>query len=398
MTRKAERRRRVLRWAASVAAGIGLAAVAVMLLPGIAGAIGAAVAVLIALAAGHRAMIAPPGVAILTYHSVSPAPGWLPWSRDIAVHPDTFARHLDTLRRMGATVMATRDLVARRAAGEPLPKRPVVLHFDDGYLDNHRHARPLLERYAMTATFFPSLDFIAPEDTIRLDGDEAGYMRWRDLRDLHRAGFEIEPHGVDHARVPISDAVVGTLDAGNWRRNAWMQWRATPGPKHDWFRLETPVAVPLGSAVPASGLALAERAWIDGAHEAPATFETRIERDLARCRETFVEQLGHPPRVFCWPENKTCSEARWIARQLGYSATTGGKGRNAADEPAEVLSRIHVDDRAIGVRWLAIEALYLRAAVRLMQGNHYWYLLLAPMHMIRRVIFALRRRFGDDFA
>jgi len=233
---------------------------------------------------------------------------------------------------------------------------------------------------------------------VRPAGDEAGYMRWSELRDLDRAGFEIEPHGVDHARVPTSDAVVGTLDAHNWRRNAWMQWRATPGPKHDWFRMETPVAVPLGSAIPASGLALAERAWIDGAREAPAMFATRIEHDLERCREAFVDHLGRVPRIFCWPENKTCAEARQIARRIGYHATTGGKGRNATHEPADVLSRIHVDDRAIGIRWLAIEGLYLRAAVRLMQGNHYWYLLLAPMHIARRMIFAVRRRFGDGFA
>ncbi len=398
MTRKAERQARVMRWAATVAAGLGAAVVIAVLLPGTLGLVAAALALLLAVVAGHGAMIAPPGVAILTYHSVSPAPGWLPWSREIAVHPRTFARHLETLRRMGAVVIATRDFVARRAAGQAVPERAVILHFDDGYLDNHRHAMPALLREGMPATFFPSLDFISPCAGVRREGSDAGYMSWSELAELRQAGFEVEPHGVDHARVPTSDRAVGTLDATNWRQHAWLQWAATPGPKHDWFQMATPAAVPLGSAIPSSGLALAERAWRGGVQEDLGALTGRIERDLAACRAAFVERFGDAPTIFCWPENKLHPDGRRIARLLGYQATTGGKGRNSADEPAEVLSRIHVDDRALGVRWLPAEALYLRASVRLMQGNHYWYLLLAPMHAVRKIVFRLRRRFGDNFA
>lgn len=398
MTRRAERRAAVRRWAAIQAVGWGIGAAGFVMAPAPWGVAILAVAIGAALLLGHRHMVAAPGVAILTYHSVSPAPGWLPWSRDIAVHPQTFAGHLATLARMGARVMATRELVARRAAGVPVPPRAVVLHFDDGYLDNHRFAAPLLREYGVTATFFPSLDFIEPGNMVRHDGDVAGYMRWSELSELAAAGFEVEPHGVNHARVPVSDRAVGVLDAGNWRQHAWMQWAATPGPKHDWHRAATPEAVPLGSPIPQSGLALAVRAWRDGARESEGDLADRITRDLTACRAAFEAQLGITPRLFCWPENKTCPEARAIARSLGYRATTGGAGRNAAGEPADVLSRVHVDDRALGFRWGPAEALYLRATVRAMQGQLYWYLLLAPMHALRRAVFALRVRLGSDFA
>ena len=52
-------------------------------------------------------------------------------------------------------------------------------------------------------------------------------------------------------------------------------------------------------------------------------------------------------------------------------------------------------DRAVGIRCLPIEALHLRAAVRLAQGNHYWYLLIAPMNLLRRFVMAVRGRIGD---
>lgn len=397
MSRKADRKRRVLAWAALTLAGVlgALAALTYMAPP--LGWVAAVGSLLCGLVLGHRQMIAPPGVAILTYHSVSPAPGWLPWSREIAVDPDTFARHLETLARMDVRVIGTRALIARAGAGAPPPARAVVLHFDDGYRDNHLFAAPLLRRHGMPATFFPSLDFIEPDETARREG-VTGYMNWAELAALEADPlFEVEPHGVNHARVPVSDKVIGRLDPANWRAHAWMQWAAMPGPKHAWYVDAAPPAVPLGSAIPASGLALAERAWRDGARESVEAFESRIHCDLAACRVAFEQRLGVQPTIFCWPENKVGSEGRRIARALGYRATTAGKGRNAPGEPAEVLSRIHIGDRAIGFRCLPLEALYLRASVRLMQGNHYWYLIVAPMTVLRRVGFAVRQLMGNQF-
>ena len=398
MTRKAERRARVLRWLATLAAGMVAAAAGLILLPGTGGTAFALVAVAGAAAIGHRWMIAPPGVAILTYHSVSPTPDWLPWSREISVHPDTFARHLRTLAAMRVTVLGSRTLVARRRAGLDVPAGSVALHFDDGYLDNHRYAAPLLRAHGFAATFFPSLDFIEPGETVRTHGACEGYMRWAELAELEaEPSFEVEPHGVAHARVPVSDAVVGTLDTTNWRRNAWLQWDATPGPKHDWFRMAVPAAVPLGSAIPASGLALAERAWRSRRRESETELAERIEADLTACRTAFGERLGIAPQIFCWPENKRCAQGQAIASALGYLATTGGKGRNTAQEPADTLSRIHIGDRVLGFRWLSAEALHLRASVRLMHGNHYWYLVVAPMNAMRRVVFAVRSALGQNF-
>lgn len=387
MTRRQERRARLVRWAACVVAG-GVAGVLI-------GGAWGLVPVLIGVAIGHRAMIAQPGVAVLTYHSVSPDARWLPWSREITVHPDTLATHLAVLERIGATVIGTREWARRRAEGEAMPPRAVVLHFDDGYRDNHVHAAPLLRAAGITATVFASLDFVDPAGGVRDDGVDHGYMTWDELADLEAQGIEVEPHGVAHARVPVSDAAEDVLTAANWRHHAWLQWDAMPGSKHDWYVRETPVAVPLGTAVPRSGLALAERAWRDGARETPEMLSRRIEEDLAACQVAFAARLGRMPQLFCWPENVVREEGRAIARRLGYQATTAGRGRNTADEPADVISRVHVGDRAIGVRWQPAEALAFRAQVRLMQGNFYWYLVLAPMNALRRVVFALRR---DAFA
>ncbi len=244
MTRRQERRRRLRDWALIVAAGVLLALVAHR-----AARFGDALAlvpVAVALSIAHRRMIAEPGVPILTYHSVGPDPAWLPWSREISVHPSTFERHLATLAAMRCTVIDTAELVALRRAGRAPPADAVALHFDDGYLDNWLHAAPALARHAMPATFFASLDFVAPDAPVRRPGDaDQGYMSWAELAALDRDPlFAVEPHGVDHGRVAVSERIVDRLTPANWRRLAWVQWAATPGPKHDWFRMPAPIAVP----------------------------------------------------------------------------------------------------------------------------------------------------------
>ena len=46
------------------------------------------------------------------------------------------------------------DLMDAIRDGSPLPPRPVLLTFDDGYEDNIRYALPVLKKYRFTATCF----------------------------------------------------------------------------------------------------------------------------------------------------------------------------------------------------------------------------------------------------
>jgi len=82
------------------------------------------------------------GVPVMVYHAVAPNPGWLPWADNTAIRPAVFAAHMAHLAKSGWQVIASRDLIAAQA-GAPLPKRAVVLHFDDAYLDFWTRQRAL---------------------------------------------------------------------------------------------------------------------------------------------------------------------------------------------------------------------------------------------------------------
>ena len=117
---------------------------------------------------------------------------------------DEFARLLDDLTERGY-----RTFTLAEAAERKLPRRSVVLTFDDGCRCFRDHAFPELAKRSMTATLFAvsgalggtnEWDHAAGEREEELLGAE-------DLRRLSAAGIEIGSHGRHHRdlSLPLSD-------------------------------------------------------------------------------------------------------------------------------------------------------------------------------------------------
>ena len=88
-------------------------------------------------------------VIILFYHRVFDAHSD---PQLLCVKPKHFTEHLEHIRRH-YRVMSLSELGDALKEGQ-LPKRAIVITFDDGYVDNLLNAKPLLERYEMPATVF----------------------------------------------------------------------------------------------------------------------------------------------------------------------------------------------------------------------------------------------------
>ena len=110
--------------------------------------------------------------------------------RDLSVSPDGFERYLIWLRQDGFSSISLHELVLHLTMGYSLPEKPVVITFDDGYVDNYANAFPLLLRYGFSATFFLITGF--------LDGGSAEYVSWDQVVEMHRAGMEFGAHSYDH--------------------------------------------------------------------------------------------------------------------------------------------------------------------------------------------------------
>jgi len=87
-------------------------------------------------------------VPVLMYHSVTEDPSDL---NDATLMADTLRSHLEALREAGYESVSYGDLVRYVQNGVPLPEKPVVITFDDGYANNLTLAAPMLEEYGFSA-------------------------------------------------------------------------------------------------------------------------------------------------------------------------------------------------------------------------------------------------------
>ena len=103
------------------------------------------------LRSGARRLVGRPSTdtLVLLYHRIA-SPSVDPWR--LSVSPAHFAEHLAVIKRMGRA-MPLRELATALRSGRRL-RDAIVVTFDDGYADNLRAARPILDRHDVPATVF----------------------------------------------------------------------------------------------------------------------------------------------------------------------------------------------------------------------------------------------------
>lgn len=317
------------------------------------------------------------GFPILVYHSVTDQPDWLPWAKNISVRKEVFLRHMQSLASNGWQPMSSWEAAEARNLGKNLPKNTVILHFDDGYLDNLLHACPILNEFNYPATIFVSTDFIDPSTDIRNPTnttDTRGYLNATELREIDSNPlFEIAAHGTNHARLIVTKDSQDKVTEANWTDHLELLWGLIQGSKSRWFEQDLGFEF-AGEKVGTSQSALVTRMTdSDGKQEDAKTYERRVTSMFSACRSELETILGKKIRHFCWPFDERSDRAQEIAESVGFELFTGGRGENRGADSWNVQSRTHINDFAAGPAPVWVETLVFRAKLGLATGNLLWW-------------------------
>lgn len=127
-----------------------------------------------------------PKILVLNYHQVADKTAYL------AVPPDDFDAQMKFLVDSGCITITPDELYAGLNGEIELPPKPVLITFDDGYLDNYTNAFPILKKYGLHATIFviPSFTGVYPN-----------YMNWEQLKEMEANGITIESHTLTHPKL-----------------------------------------------------------------------------------------------------------------------------------------------------------------------------------------------------
>ncbi|WP_422661218.1 polysaccharide deacetylase family protein [Paenibacillus sp. EC2-1] len=112
-------------------------------------------------------------IPILMYHSVSINP-----STTLSVPPKVFYKQKEHLKNSGFHTITFKDLMSWKMS-QQLPDKPILITFDDGYLDNYTVAYPILKKLQMKATIFATSDFIGSPN----------HLTWSQTNEMERSGL-----------------------------------------------------------------------------------------------------------------------------------------------------------------------------------------------------------------
>lgn len=126
-------------------------------------------------------------VPVMMYHDILPEKKVF-----FDVTPEELERHLELIRQKGLTPISMDQLVSHLRTGLPLPEKPIMLSFDDGYAGHYRYAYPLLKKYN-----YPALFAIYTDKIDKQVGRPA--MNWEQLRVMAADPLvTISSHSVTH--------------------------------------------------------------------------------------------------------------------------------------------------------------------------------------------------------
>ena len=146
-----------------------------------------------------------PSLSVLLYHKIN----------DLADNPGSvpvslFRQHIESLDPLGYQPVGLGDVLRYVGAGAPLPRKPVLITFDDGYADNLLNAAPILHRLGYPSVLFVPVGCIGIDR--RLPHDQGlvaanPLLDWDGVDVAEGLGMRVESHGIDH--VPLASLTDG---------------------------------------------------------------------------------------------------------------------------------------------------------------------------------------------
>lgn len=205
------------------------------------------------------------------------------------ISPDRLDQDLRYLCENGYHTIFLSELVRYVEKGEPLPEKPILLTFDDGYYNNYRYAFPLLKKYQCKAVISP---IAKATDNAEQDAYRSGpyaQCRWSELEEMCRSDLvELQNHTYDLHH--IQNGVQGAA-----RRQ----------------------------------------------HESDEAYETRLTEDLQKANLRIQEVTGTVPLALTLPFGAGGDDARSVAQKMGFVAVMDCEEKHNEITDRESLFHLH---------------------------------------------------------
>jgi len=304
----------------------------------------------------------------------------------ITISPENFESQIKYLKGSGYTPLFLSEMFSHLKNRKPAPAKPILITFDDGFLDNWVFAYPILKKYAFKATVFVITSRIGESSHVRPNFEDAvkgrvsqdeipdippheetkknnvfskgplpDYINWKEAHAMEKSGLiDIQSHSHTHAAYFDGDKVVSFNDGSSLKLGL-----ATGGD----LRLGIPVYHMAPSLVarryfddtslrdhlaqfvfgkggvsfmksPGFKKAISEelgnfkktKGKPAGRFEMKEEQGERIREELRVSKNIIEEKLEKECRYICWPWGSVDKLAVKLAKEEGYEGGVGMRG------------------------------------------------------------------------
>jgi peptidoglycan/xylan/chitin deacetylase (PgdA/CDA1 family) len=317
------------------------------------------------------------GIPVIMYHSVGPMNTDWTWN-DLITPVEVFEGQIRVLSQKGFNAITLRELYNHMKYYAELLPNPVVLTFDDGYLDNWVYAYPILKKYHMKGTIYVNPEFVDPASEPRMnlvdvwkgrcgkkDLFSEGFLSWEEMRIMEADRvMDIQSHSMTHTWYFCGDEIVDFHHPGS-NKYPWLFWNAFPEEKSSYLKDNQELYVPYGTPIYKHGRSLGIRRYFEdryltdylvdyvkrqsndffkdsdwkdklflqvelyksknglkGRYETEEEQRERFRYELIESRKLIEEILQKRVEFLCWAGGAFNDKALRIAEEAGYLSST----------------------------------------------------------------------------
>jgi len=127
-------------------------------------------------------------IPVLVYHKIENSTNDL-----IIVSPEQFQEQMEYLYKNEFNTITLQNYADWRNGSFRMPKKAIILVFDDGFSSVYNTAKPIMNKYGFNGSV-PVVTRYAS-----FTENNSGYMNWNQINDLDNNGWSIESHGITHS-------------------------------------------------------------------------------------------------------------------------------------------------------------------------------------------------------
>lgn len=220
---------------------------------------------------------------ILMYHSVLKDQSR---TNKYTITPTRLRQDFDLIRDHGYTAITMTELINYVHNDAPLPEKPIIITFDDGFYNNFGYVTPILEEYGMKAVISVVGEYTDKYTEENIENLNYGYLRWQDVKTLIDSDvFEVQNHSYSF------HSMDGSRKGSKKKEN-----------------------------------------------ESDEAYKKAFIGDIQKMQDAFSEHTGYTPNTFTYPFGAITLKSNDYVKEMGFSASLScNEGINTITKDPECL-------------------------------------------------------------